>query len=255
MATSSSAPGRVEITNRVIDAGHESYQIRNITRIGKYEYRPNNAGSYKAILIGVISIMGSLFAIYKRGEMGWLWVTLFGVMCVIGGVSFIRRKYFGLSIETNSGSANVLQSKDEALIDALVKTIRNIMNNEDIPANYTVNVNKGNIMNNISNEEISIKDNAGSININKGNRNVIMNNEYKERKTHEIEALIEKLKEIASHYDGAPNKKISELDKILKTDGEKKEKIREIWQEICRAMPAASAIMMTFEKILNMSDV
>jgi hypothetical protein len=60
---------------------------------------------------------------------------------------FTKTKKYGLSIETNSGGARLIASKDESLIDRIIAKIIEVMNNRDSPVNYTFNIADGDIIN------------------------------------------------------------------------------------------------------------
>ena len=77
------------------------------------------------------------------------WFTFSVIFLAACGIieRFTKAKRYGITIETNAGSTKLLTSKDESLINRIINTIAEIMNNQDKPANYTFNVSDGDIIN------------------------------------------------------------------------------------------------------------
>lgn len=60
---------------------------------------------------------------------------------------FTKSKRYGIAIETNAGMSKLLISKDKSLINRILNTIAEIMNNQDKPANYTFKVSNEDVVN------------------------------------------------------------------------------------------------------------
>lgn len=59
----------------------------------------------------------------------------------------MKKKKYGVHIETNSGGTSLIASTDESSIDEIIEKIVEVMNNQDVPASYTFNVSDGDIIN------------------------------------------------------------------------------------------------------------
>jgi hypothetical protein len=82
-----------------------------------------------------------------RGNTKWLtWGVI--ALVVLGLLErFTKSKKYGLSIETNSASTQLISSRDEKLINKIIDKLREIMDNRDAPVKYTFNVANGDIIN------------------------------------------------------------------------------------------------------------
>jgi len=77
------------------------------------------------------------------------WFT--GISATLVGLGILERfvtpKKYVLSILTNAGSAELIASKNEKLINNIIDRITEIMNNRDVPVSYNFNIAEGNIIN------------------------------------------------------------------------------------------------------------
>jgi len=138
------------ITNRTLTLGSTVYQVSNITSVGKYRLKPGYIFRLRFIVIcGVLGWLG-IQRIKSNPDVSALkWFTWTVIALAALGVveRFTKTKKYGLSIETNSGGARLIASKDESLIDRIIAKIIEVMNNRDSPVNYTFNIADGDIIN------------------------------------------------------------------------------------------------------------
>jgi hypothetical protein len=60
---------------------------------------------------------------------------------------FVTPKKYILSIRTNAGSAELIASKNQKLLNKIVDKITEIMNHRDVPVSYNFNIAEGDIVN------------------------------------------------------------------------------------------------------------
>jgi hypothetical protein len=111
------------------------------------------------IICSVFSFLGIQLTKNNPDVLLLKWFTGISIALVILGIleRFAKIKKYGLSIEMNSGSARLIASKNEKLIDNIVSRIVEIMNNRDVPANYTFNIADGDIVNQSGTFETGVK--------------------------------------------------------------------------------------------------
>lgn len=129
------AKGTIEITNEILRIGSEIYRIKNLVRIGKFEKKAENGG---LIFLLILTIVGTFFIGSQEPEF-----VPVGIAATILWVFILslRKSKFAVSLETNSGSGEVLWSKDEKVIDSLIELISTAMTTKDKVLKYTVNMN------------------------------------------------------------------------------------------------------------------
>lgn len=138
---------KLNITNNTITLANKVYQVRNITSVGKYQFKKNYFFKLKFIFPGIIISLIGIEWMKSNPDVKWftfsvLFVTLLGII-----ERFVKPKKYGITIETNAGSSKLLTSNNESLINKIIQTITEIMNNQDKSANYTFNVSDGDIIN------------------------------------------------------------------------------------------------------------
>ncbi len=140
----------LNVTNNTITLDNKVYQVRNITSIGKYKIKPNYFFKLKFLIICVVlSLLGIAWMINTPDGKWFTFSFTFGAifLAALGIRERLTAKRYGITIETNAGSTRLLTSNDESLINRIINTIAEIMNNQDKPANYTFNVSDGDIIN------------------------------------------------------------------------------------------------------------
>lgn len=149
----------LSITNRTLTLGSTVYQVSNITSIGKYRIKPIYVFKIRFIVgCGVLSLLGfHFFRINSNPTLKWFSIIVVSIFAIGVLERFIKSKKYGLSIETNSGSARLIASKNERLIDDIISRTVEIMNNKDMPAQYTFNVSDGDIINQSGRFETGVK--------------------------------------------------------------------------------------------------
>ena len=141
------------ITNRTISLDSTIYQVSNITSVGKYRIKPRYTFKLTHIvffcILGFIGYFGMQELKNNPDVVFVNWFTaIVTVLAIIGILErFIKNNRYGLSIETSSGNSRLLASKDERLIDKIIKKIIEVMNNHEITANYNFNIADGDIIN------------------------------------------------------------------------------------------------------------
>lgn len=123
----------LSITNSTISLASTVYQIKNIAQVGKYRIRPKYFFNITFIIIS--------------GLIGFMFPRLL-ILPFVGIVErILKKKKYGVRIETNSGGTSLIASTKESFIDEVIEKIVEVMNNQDIPANYTFNISDGDIIN------------------------------------------------------------------------------------------------------------
>jgi hypothetical protein len=125
----------LEITNDIMKIGTEIYRIDNLVRIGKREKKAENGG---LIVLLLLAIGGTFFLGSQEPEIVPLGI---GAAIVLSIIISLRKSKYALSLETNSGSGEVLWSKKEQDIDSLIELISSVMGVKNQAVKYTVNMN------------------------------------------------------------------------------------------------------------------
>jgi Family of unknown function (DUF6232) len=140
----------LSITNRTLTLGSTVYQVSNITSVGKYLIKPSYRFKLRFIIIcSLLSWLGIYLVKNNPDNLILKWFTWGVVAFVVLGLleRFTKSKKYRLSIETNSASSRLIESRNEKLIDKIVEKLMEIMNDRDAPASYTFNVADGDIIN------------------------------------------------------------------------------------------------------------
>ncbi|NJM74484.1 MAG: hypothetical protein HC852_00500 [Acaryochloridaceae cyanobacterium RU_4_10] len=138
------------ITNNTITLGSTIYQIRNITSVGKYRLKPTYLFKIPFIIFcGFLGWLGFEWIKTNPDVSAYKWFT--GIVIILSASGILERmtktNKYGLAIETNSGGARLISSQDQGLIDSIINKIIEVMNNRDVPVNYTFNIPGGDIIN------------------------------------------------------------------------------------------------------------
>ena len=150
----------LSITNRTLTLGSTVYQVSNITSVGKYRIKPNHIFKLRFIIIcSFLSWLGIYFIKNNSDDLILKWLTWGVIALVVLGFleRFTKSKKYGLSIETNSGGARLIASRNEKLIDEIIDKLMEIMNNRNAPVHYTFNVADGDIINQSGLFETAVK--------------------------------------------------------------------------------------------------
>ena len=151
---------RLNITNNTITLDSKVYQIRNVTSVGKYRIKPSDIFKLNFIIIcGVLGWFGIALINSNPDMSAPKWFAGIVIFLAASGIieRFTKAPKYGLSIETNAGSTKLLISKDEKLIDEIIYTITQIMNNLDKAVNYSFNIADGDIINQSGNFETGMR--------------------------------------------------------------------------------------------------
>lgn len=135
------------VTNRTITLNNRVEQIRNIMSVGKYVKRPNFYVSTSLIFIG--GFLGILCLGNSSEELFfliWIGLSLLGIAALGILERLIKKKKYVLSIETNNGIARLVYSENERKIDEIISGIHKVMKNQNVPVNYTYDIEDGDII-------------------------------------------------------------------------------------------------------------
>jgi len=140
----------LSITNRTITLGSTTYQVSNITSVGKHPLKTKYIFKLRFIIICSAFIgLGILLVIANPDGILLKWFT--GIFAAFVGLGiferFVTPKKYILSIRTNAGSAELIASKNQKLLNKIVDKITEIMNHRDVPVSYNFNIAEGDIVN------------------------------------------------------------------------------------------------------------
>lgn len=140
----------LSITNRTITLGSTIYQVSNITSVGKHPLKTKYIFKLRFVIICSALIgLGMLLVIANPDVILLKWLT--GTVAAFVGLGiferFVRPKKYVLSIITNAGSAELIASKNQKLLNKIIDKITEIMNHRDVPVSYSFNIAEGDIIN------------------------------------------------------------------------------------------------------------
>ena len=146
--------GKLNITNRVISYGGQTWSLRNITRVGKYEITSPNPYSTMDMVKTGLGILLGIFLVSIEVSIGYIIILGAGIYLYY---QYYKNKQntplYGLRIETSSGSAELFTSPNESFIDKLVHTITDVIH-ADEKMDLTVNIDQRTIYDNIHDSTI-----------------------------------------------------------------------------------------------------
>lgn len=143
MAKRKPEPQTLLVTNKTLRYGSQTYQIRNLTHVAKYEVERKYEFSVGSIFWAALVCLGSIYFVFVDFGARWggLIITIVaGSVAAIGVVERLASPKYAFGLETSAGSSKLFSSADENFIDDLVSKISFIMDNDNAPANYTVNI-------------------------------------------------------------------------------------------------------------------
>jgi hypothetical protein len=140
----------LSITNRTITLGSTIYQVNNITSVGKHPLKTKYILKLHFIIICSAFIgLGILLVVANPDLILLKWLT--GTLAAFVGLGiferFVTPKKYILSIRTNAGSAELIASKNQKLLNKIIDKITEIMNHRDVPLSYNFNIAEGDIIN------------------------------------------------------------------------------------------------------------
>lgn len=121
-------PSFLTLTPRTIQLGHgsEIFQLKNLTRIGKYKVLEKQ---FPLFAIAVLGIVG-LGLITVSGTVPTLLGLLVLAAAGYGIWSRMRPKTYAFGFETNSGTVRYLYAKDDAFIGQIVSKVTQYIETE-----------------------------------------------------------------------------------------------------------------------------
>lgn len=142
---------QLQITQNTVRYEHEILQLRNVTRVGTYEY--NIARPYKAgpIVGGFVVTVIAVMAAQSDGP-----ATVSIVVALVAGLLTLfavranlnaKTKAWAVHIQTSSGSVNLLASYDRNLIENVVQQICDAME-ADHAFSQTINIDNRQLVDN-----------------------------------------------------------------------------------------------------------
>ncbi len=126
----------IEITNDIMKIGSkEIYRINNIVRIRKFEEKAENGG---LTFLLVLAIAGTIFIGSQEPQIVPIGI---GAIILFGFIISQRKSKYAVSLETSSGSGEILWSKNEADVDSLIELISSVMTDKNKEVKYSINMN------------------------------------------------------------------------------------------------------------------
>ena len=126
------------MTNKTLKVGHETYNLRNITKTGIYTIKPTYIVTIKGMTIAFI--IGMILVSIDNGTAKLFGIIIFAIG-ILGIVERLMKKNrYGLQLETAAGSKTVVSSPDKEFMGQVIDKIHEVMEREDVAANYTINM-------------------------------------------------------------------------------------------------------------------
>ncbi len=131
-------PTVLKLSNRTLKIGHETYNLRNLTKIGIYEIKPKHLFSVKWMLI--FFIVGMVLVSIEDATAALVGFIVF-CLGLCGIVErFIKKTSYGLQIETSSGSGTLVSSPDKKFMERVIDKIHEVMEKGEMAANYIIDM-------------------------------------------------------------------------------------------------------------------
>ena len=239
----------IDITDKTIRAGHEVFQISNLTKVSKHFAEANNSGNLSAILVGsFISLVSLMFVLGEPGLLPILGLIAGGAIAYVGWSNWEVDRY-GFQIETNAGSKRFFNSTSEPFIEDLILRICDIMNENSNGVSYTVNIDDKKITNNHSEKNITV---TGSSNVAISSKNVEQSLSKSDNFENLLSTFFLKLREIDPNPNAGASDLVSELEAELNNPNASKATVRRLWDSITKKLPEATNLAKSLEKIVEM---
>jgi hypothetical protein len=131
------APKFLTITPKTLQLGHgsEIFQIKNLTRVGKYKVIESK---FPIILIIIVAMAG-LGALVSMSKVGFIFGLLLLAIAAYGVWSRTQPGTFAFGFECNSGATRYLHTKDEQFIDKIVNIVSSYIEAEQT-ASVQINI-------------------------------------------------------------------------------------------------------------------
>ena len=245
-----SEAGTFQVSGRTIRTDNETWQIPNLTKIGKYVVKANNSSSHVWTGIGVFTIILCLYLLFVNGESGALIGAIIGIIVSIISISSRKRDKFGLRLETNSGSSDLFFSENENFIDEIILIIHKVMDQKDLSANYFINIKDQKIIDN-SKREVTNVTNSQNVAVRSSAVRQSMSGFAAASENTEFEEFIRELRILADQSDSAPNRRIVALIDELSSGSANSRVVQAYWDEILSTMPSAKKLEIGIEELLQ----
>lgn len=242
------------ITDKILRYGSYVYQISNLTHAGKYEVK-GRIKWFTSLTLSVL-IAACFFggiSLYEEGfrhnsvEMTLLSFIVIGMAILLFLLlkKIGRRKEHALALETNSGSVQLLSSKNENFIADLVSIIAKIMDSQILQANYTANIKSANIYDN-STGQVVMGDNFSNIGANASIYNRVSNTSINQMTNTYGEDFVEALQQLAKHTSTSNDISVVKSfnnfeNEIIKKDSSKTT-LRILWDNLERTLPSIEKV-------------
>jgi hypothetical protein len=245
----------LEITNRTLKLGSDTYQISNFVSVKKRELPKRNGFLIFLLLVALaVTVVGvaSQSGARRQRLPPEAVVVPAAAALVLLLIILGRKSKWALIIETNSGTGEVLTTRKEEFVNQLVALISNVMNDRERQANYIVNIEKATIRDQSVREVVmgdkysNIRDSViRSPHTTFVNKSVLSNalNRAGDVYGEELRAA---LQEISAFLDRNENREAIERfnsfnAEMAKPEG-KKSVLRGLWNELTRVLPHAAEI-------------
>lgn len=244
----------LEITNQTLRFSNQIIQMRNITRVGKYTIR-QRWKILVGLLVPVVAVGSLVVMTDQRTDPDRIAVLVVGgVILVVLILLLLKKKTFALLLETSSSSKQLFTTKDGPFMDELVDTIGEVLDNQEKPANYTVNIRSAKIEDHSVRETVmgdkyenvhgsQIKSPGATLTyINESQLSNALNT-VQDAYGDDVE---EALRVLAEHIRHAESREAGELLNSFNTEVSKPEAnrttLKVLWNGLCDALPDAAKV-------------
>jgi hypothetical protein len=238
----------LNITEKTIKYSGQTYQLINITQVSKLKVTHKRIGK---IIFSIVLAAAGLVIANGPNEFRIVSVFLFPLAFLILIWALVRKNKYALVLETNSGSAEIMSSKDEKFIDELIGIISDVMEKQVSGTNIVAYPKKMQIINNSFNKNVGGDEVAGDKfgNINKSNfvnrSNVgsasnTVNTAYDDEV---LKALDDIEKHIREHNDTVSEVLIEKLRELMNESKPDKSKIKSLWNNLVKMLPDVSTVV------------
>lgn len=236
------------ITDKTIKYSGQVYQLKNITQVGKYKVKRGWVGRVIfALLIGA----GGIAMAEETREDGFALVGL-AVAALLLLWTIFRRSHYLLRLETSSGSAELFTSRDESFIDELIRTISDVMEEQQEGTNIIAYTDKSKIINN-STQKIVRGDEVAGDKFNKLNLtnsqfvnrspNAVVTNQISEIYGKEVQLAIDTLaRHIADRNDRNSAALLEKIKEEISTRDADRSKVAALWNSLVTILPEAGKV-------------
>jgi hypothetical protein len=135
------------LTNQTLKYAGHVVQVRNLTRVSKYAVKQR--WKILVALLGLVVLIGSfVIASEARGDEAPVVLVAGGSILFVLLLLLRKKRTYALVLETSSGSTDLFSTKDSHFVDEVVATIADVMEHQERPVTYTMNIRSATIEDN-----------------------------------------------------------------------------------------------------------